>query len=99
MFAVARRQQIVRTDVDLNRAQPGEFRDELLAILHVGVVRLVIAEVRPDRLQRSDPGFALDEDRYRLLRPGLRQSQKTNERHAKKCSQHGFYVTNKRRPK
>ena len=37
-------------DVDRLGAQGGELGEQLLAVLHVGVVRLVVAEEPPDRL-------------------------------------------------
>ena len=68
--AVARRQQVVRADVDRHRAELGEFGQQLLAVLHVGVVRLVVAEPRPHGLHRRDPlsGVDLDDDALGLLR-------------------------------
>jgi hypothetical protein len=46
--SIARREQIVGAEV--NASEFAEFGEQLLAVLHVGVVRLVRAEEAPDRL-------------------------------------------------
>src|SRR5205814_2196350 len=49
--AVAGGQQIVRAKVNLFRSKLAKFREQLFAMLHIGVVRLVRAEEAPDGLQ------------------------------------------------
>ena len=52
--AVAAREQVVRAKVDLHSrtvADSAELRDQLPAVLHRGVVRLVGTEEAPDRVQ------------------------------------------------
>ena len=39
-------------DEHLRPAKPPQFGEQLFAILHVGVIRLVVAEETPDRCQR-----------------------------------------------
>ena len=51
--AVAGIQQVVRTEVDLAASQLAELDQQLAAVLHGGVVRLVGAEEAPHRRQRS----------------------------------------------
>jgi hypothetical protein len=49
---VAGREQVVRPYVDWRGAERRKLREELLAVFHVSVIRLVIAEETPDRLHR-----------------------------------------------
>ena len=51
--AVAGGQQIVRAKVNLFRSKLAEFGDQLSAMLHVSVVRLVRAEEAPDGFQST----------------------------------------------
>ena len=51
-LAVAGHQQAVDAHVDRHGAERRDFGQQLLAVLHVGVVRLIVAEEGPDRLQR-----------------------------------------------
>lgn len=46
--SVTRAHQVVRPNVNRNRAQRGQFGQELLAILHVGVVGFIVTEPGPD---------------------------------------------------
>ena len=63
--AVAGGEQVVRAEVDLLRAELAEFGEQLLAVLHVGVVRLVGAEEPPDRLEVAAGLVGPDGDRDR----------------------------------
>src|SRR5262245_11213638 len=65
---VAGDQEAVRAEVDRDRVHFRQFSDELPTILHVGVVRLVIAGVSPDRSERADLGVSVYADSNRLLR-------------------------------
>ena len=47
--AVAGSEEIVRAEENFFGPKLAEFREELLAVLHVGVVRFVRAEEAPDR--------------------------------------------------
>ena len=61
--AVAGRQQVVRADEHGDGTERRQLREQLLAVLHVGVVRLVVAEERPHRRHRRAARVGVDPDR------------------------------------
>src|SRR5262249_11197529 len=69
--AVAAREQVVGADEHRHRAQLRDLREELLPVLHVGVVRLVVAEKRPHRRQWALALTGVDANRDGLLSGGL----------------------------
>ena len=66
-LSIAGHKQAMRTDVDGHGAQRRKLGQQFLAVLHVRVVRLVVAEETPDGLQR--PQFAAS---IHVNRDGLR---------------------------
>ena len=50
--------------INLFRRQFTQFSEELLAVLHVGVIRLVSSEEAPDRLQFAARLRRINADRY-----------------------------------
>ncbi len=59
-FAVSAGEQVVGADVDGDRAQRGEFVEQLLSVGAVGEVRLVVAEVAPGARQGSIRSCCID---------------------------------------
>ncbi len=53
----------MRAHVHGHGAERGQLREQLLAVLHVGVVRLVVAEPRPHGRHTPDPLVRVDTDR------------------------------------
>ena len=51
---------MMRADVDRHRAEIVQLRSSLLAVLHGGVVRLVVAEPAIDRLVRARRFWQID---------------------------------------
>jgi hypothetical protein len=62
---VAGRQQIVRAKINLLWREVPEFADELLAMLHVSIVRLIRAKEPPDRFQFAARLRGIDANRHR----------------------------------
>ena len=54
--SIARRQQVVDSDVHGNRAQRGKLGQQLPPVRHVGVVRFVVTEEGPHRRHRRRVG-------------------------------------------
>jgi len=59
---IAGREQVVRAKEDLLRRELAEFADQLLPVLHVGVIRLVRAEEAPDGFQLGNGLCGIDCD-------------------------------------
>lgn len=66
--AVARAQQVVCADVHRNIARSREFPHQLAAIRHVSIIRLVVAEVRPNGFEGAGLRLGIHPDGNRLLR-------------------------------
>ena len=84
-------EEVVGAEVHLGRPEPAQRREQLPAVLHVRVVRLVRPEEPPDRMQvpAARPGIDLDRDRERVARPragARRQAEKDGDHQA---SDHG----------
>ena len=58
-------EQVVGPEVDRARPELAEGREQLPAVLHGGVVRLVAAEEAPDRRERAERRLQVDADRDR----------------------------------
>ena len=69
--AVAGGQQVVRADEDGLAAQAGELGEQLLAVLHISVVRLIVAEEPPGGRQFSLGLAGVDPDGHGGGRCGL----------------------------
>ncbi len=61
-LAIARHQQAVDAHVYGHGTQCREFGQQLAAVLHIGVVRLIMSEERPDRFQRTASPAEVDVD-------------------------------------
>ena len=70
--AIAAGEQMMRAEINLRLAELAEFGQQFLAVLHVGVIRLVRAEEPPDRRQFPDwpGGVHRDGDGKRLVGNG-----------------------------
>ena len=62
--SIARRQQVVNSDVHGNRAQRGELGQQPPPVRHVGVVRFVVTEEGPHRRHRAASGRCIDVNRH-----------------------------------
>jgi hypothetical protein len=62
--AVAGGEQVVRAEERVLRPDLAELGQQLLAVLHVGVVRLIAAEETPDGVKRGDRLLQVDLDRH-----------------------------------
>ena len=60
--AIARGQQVVSAEIDPFRREGAEFGEQLLAILHRGVIRLIRAEEPPDGAQLAFCLSGIDAD-------------------------------------
>src|SRR5262249_42937727 len=79
--AVAGRQQVVRAEVDLRRAEPAQLREQLPAVLHGRVVGLVRADEAPEGLEPSQrpPRVDGDGDGERAVAAGSAQGETGSE--------------------
>src|SRR5262249_44689190 len=72
---VASSEQIMRSKLDLIWPHLAELADQLLAVLHVGVIRLISAEESPDGFQLAFRLGGVDtnlpRDRFACRRSGL----------------------------
>ena len=89
--AVAAAQQVVATDVHrgVRRAEPTQLADQFLPVGHVGVVRLVVAEEPPDRLQVSARVGGVDGDRDRHVGRAGRQREQADQKGDERAGWHG----------
>ena len=75
--AVSGVEEVVGAKIHLRRPELAERREQLAAVLHVGVVRLVRSEEAPDWLQLATAGGGVHLDRHRervaLSRPDVRR--------------------------
>src|SRR5258708_6269223 len=83
------------SDVDGNGAESGQFRDELAAVLHVGVIRLVVAKVRVDRLKRTEFRTGIYPDRNGLLRKERHRRERQRQSNPNGCPNGGNRIPNR----